>query len=114
MAPPLQEYGLPSSHTMNSIVLNFYIVHYLYDQHLISTEAAGAPRAHASSCLPTQVCLTSHQPVYGVLEAGFDLAERAWDEGNGCVPAPVGAGVAYVVVTLWVVLVAASRIYLGL
>ncbi|GAB4814216.1 hypothetical protein N2152v2_001262 [Parachlorella kessleri] len=37
-----KEYGLPSSHTMNSVCLNFYIVHYLYEKGLISTYAAGA------------------------------------------------------------------------
>lgn len=58
-----KEYGLPSSHTMNSICLNYYIVHYLYENNLISAATAGA---------------------------------------------------AYVLVTVWVILVAASRIYLGM
>lgn len=31
-----KEYGLPSSHTMNSLCLNFYIIHYLRKQNLIS------------------------------------------------------------------------------
>lgn len=37
----MQEYGLPSSHTMNSICMNLYIVHYLYDRGLLSTPVAG-------------------------------------------------------------------------
>lgn len=36
----LQEYGLPSSHTMNSLVLNFFIVHYLLDKHMVPAEWA--------------------------------------------------------------------------
>lgn len=38
----MQEYGLPSSHTMNSLCLNFYIVHYLLDKHLLPSEWAFA------------------------------------------------------------------------
>lgn len=37
-----QEYGLPSSHTMNSLCLNFFIVHYLLDKHLVPSEWAVA------------------------------------------------------------------------
>lgn len=36
----LQEYGLPSSHTLNSLCLNFYIVHYLFDKHLLPSNWA--------------------------------------------------------------------------
>ena len=36
----LQEYGLPSSHTMNSLCLNFFVVHYLLDKHLVPSEWA--------------------------------------------------------------------------
>ena len=35
-----QEYGLPSSHTMNSLCLNFFVVHYLLDKHLVPSEWA--------------------------------------------------------------------------
>lgn len=35
-----KEYGLPSSHTMNSLCLNFYAVHYLHEQKLISDSTA--------------------------------------------------------------------------
>ncbi|KAL3141674.1 hypothetical protein ABBQ32_004364 [Trebouxia sp. C0010 RCD-2024] len=35
-----QEYGLPSSHTMNSLCLNFFIVHYLLDKHMVPAEWA--------------------------------------------------------------------------
>ena len=35
-----QEYGLPSSHTMNSLCLNFYAVHYLHEQSVIGDKAA--------------------------------------------------------------------------
>lgn len=37
----LQEYGLPSSHTMNSLCLNFYAVHYLHEHELVGDAAAG-------------------------------------------------------------------------
>lgn len=58
-----KEYGLPSSHTMNSLCLNFYAVHYLHEQSVIGDRAAVA---------------------------------------------------AYCLVVLWVLWIAASRIYLGL
>ena len=35
-----KEYGLPSSHTMNSLCLNFYTVHYLHEKKLLSDGAA--------------------------------------------------------------------------
>ncbi|KAL0018005.1 hypothetical protein WJX77_009909 [Trebouxia sp. C0004] len=35
-----QEYGLPSSHTMNSLCLNFFVVHYLLDKNLVPSEWA--------------------------------------------------------------------------
>jgi membrane-associated phospholipid phosphatase len=37
-----KEYGLPSSHTMNSLCLNFYSVHYLREQGVIDDSAAVA------------------------------------------------------------------------
>lgn len=36
-----QEYGLPSSHTMNSICFNFYLVHYLFEKELVDAETTG-------------------------------------------------------------------------
>lgn len=61
---PLQEYGLPSSHTLNSLCLNYFAVWYLYDRHLISAGATlvlyglvaiwvsgscqGGPRGHSA------------------------------------------------------------------
>ena len=38
----LQEYGLPSSHTMNSLCLNFFVVHYILDKRLVPAEWAVA------------------------------------------------------------------------
>lgn len=35
-----QEYGFPSSHTMNSLALNYYTVHYLYEHNLLTTQQA--------------------------------------------------------------------------
>lgn len=35
-----KEYGLPSSHTMNSLCFNFYICHYLHENHVISDNMA--------------------------------------------------------------------------
>ena len=35
------EYGLPSSHTMNSLCLNLYACHYLHEQEIISDDVAG-------------------------------------------------------------------------
>jgi membrane-associated phospholipid phosphatase len=35
-----QEYGFPSSHTMNSLALNYYAVHYLYEHNLLTTQQA--------------------------------------------------------------------------
>ena len=32
----LQEYGLPSSHALNSLALNFYVVHYLLANGFVS------------------------------------------------------------------------------
>ena len=37
---PLQEYGLPSSHTLNTLCLNYMFVWYLYDRQLIATGTA--------------------------------------------------------------------------
>lgn len=37
-----QEYGLPSSHTMNSLCLNFFVVHYILDKRLVPAEWAVA------------------------------------------------------------------------
>lgn len=35
-----EEFGFPSSHTMNTITMNFYICHYLHDKELISDDTA--------------------------------------------------------------------------
>lgn len=35
-----EEYGLPSSHTMNSLCLNFYMCHYLHEKEIFSNDMA--------------------------------------------------------------------------
>jgi len=36
-----QEYGLPSSHAMNSLCLNFYACHYLHEYGVLNDRLAG-------------------------------------------------------------------------
>lgn len=45
-----KEYGLPSSHTMNSLCLNIYACHYLHEHDVIEEKVAGeglVPRQYA-------------------------------------------------------------------
>lgn len=41
--PCVQEYGLPSSHVMNSVCFNFFTVHYLLENDVVGPETAGVP-----------------------------------------------------------------------
>lgn len=59
-----QEYGMPSSHVLNSISFNFYAVHYLLRTAIVSPETAGA-RADCWSRAPgcgASCRLTLHRP----------------------------------------------------
>ena len=47
-----QEFGLPSSHTMNTLCLQFYFVHYLIEHELVSNSTAGKQCAHLRRPLP--------------------------------------------------------------
>lgn len=66
--PPvrLQEYGLPSSHTLNTLCLNYMFMWYLYDRQLIATGTAAVlyclvalwvrPLAARCAALPPATC----------------------------------------------------------
>lgn len=62
-----QEYGLPSSHTMNSIVLNFYLIRYLHSHSLLGAPAAGAAYAAAAAwtlwVAASRIYLGLHTPI---------------------------------------------------
>jgi membrane-associated phospholipid phosphatase len=88
---PIQEYGLPSTHTMNSLCMNFYAAHYLHVSGLVSDSAAGSTRIFLTVCMPSASSpstLHSHALLLPVL--------------------------LYAMSALWVCWIAASRIYLGM
>jgi sphingosine-1-phosphate phosphatase 1 len=89
-----QEFGLPSSHTMNTLCLQFYLVHYLIEHELVSNSTAGKQRARL------------RQPLTGPMHSCAALML--------CTPRPCCAAGLYTLVTAWVVFIAASRLYLGL
>lgn len=62
-----QEYGFPSSHTMNSLALSYYSVHYLYEHNLLTTQQAvlgyTAVAAWVAWIAFSRVYLGMHTPV---------------------------------------------------
>ena len=71
-----QEYGMPSTHTMNSLVLNGYTVYYLLQRHYVSPESA--PYLYGATLLWTlwigvaRIYMGMHTPIdiAGGLAAG--------------------------------------------
>lgn len=49
MRSNMQEYGLPSSHTLNSCVLNYYVIYFCLERHIIG-EGTGRILYAMASC----------------------------------------------------------------
>lgn len=68
-----KEYGLPSSHTMNSLCLNFYVVHYLHEVGLLRD----APAVAAYAAVVAWVLWIAASRIYLGLHTPIDIGAGA-------------------------------------
>lgn len=105
--PPCpQEYGLPSSHTLNTLCLNYMIVWYLYDRQLIAAGTAAILYCLVALWVSLRwLCCTWRPSSPACVQAPLMPCARS---------CPPGWPTAWGLLWLQVMWIAASRLYLGL
>lgn len=81
---PAQEYGLPSSHTLNSLCLNYFAVWYLYDRQLIAAGTTLVLYCLVALWVSTRSCyLQGHLQGPAVRSAHPEGAQTWWPCAHG-------------------------------